>query len=355
MRGRTIAIWVMVAALTWTVLPAQAAPAQQDEGPILRPKSQPKPAQRTTLQVTCDLACNWTLDGKARGRISAGGSATAKVKLGEHVVVVTTEDGLDKVQQITEIKAAGQKVVNLELQPVRDARVKAEQEAREKAEIIHTKLVVMCDLACIWKLDGKERGHIAAGNSADMKVEPGQHLVTATSEDGADHVQQLSEVKSGEQTVVNIELKPVRDARNKAVQQAREKAALADAGKIWKDPETRLMWTKKDNGSDVNWQKARNYCRNLRLAGFTDWRLPAIDELSDIYDAKANIAGQLGNGSQATWHVKGSLQLSGWQWSNSQGNASWEAWLFLFSNGERYSSPLIGSGLDRALCVRRSE
>jgi hypothetical protein len=275
----------MVATLVAAACPALSQP---DEGPILRPKSQPKPAASTTLLVICDLACDLNLDGQELGRIAAGGSATAKVKLGEHVVVATTEDGLDKAQQLVEVKAAGQKVVNLELQPVRGARVKAEEEAREKAE------------------------------------------------------QEARE-------------KAAQEARDKAVQQAREKAALADAGKIWTDPETRLMWTKKDNGNDVNWQKARNYCRNLRLAGFTDWRLPAIDELSNIYDRKVNIAGQLGNGGQATWHVKGNLQLSGWQWSDTQGNASWEAWLFLFSNGERYSSPLVGSGLDRALCVRRSE
>jgi len=239
-------------------------------------------------------------------------------------------------------------------------------------------LLVICDLACNWKLDGVVKGRIEAGGSAKTKVEAGQHVVVAVTEDGADQVQQPSEVKSGEQTMVNIELIPVRDARLKAEQQARDKiaqqarneaiqeandkaalearkkAALEDAGKIWTDPETRLMWTKKDNGSDVNWQKARSYCQNLRLGGYSNWRLPAIDELSEIYDAKVNIAGQMGSGSPATWHVKGNLQLSGWQWSNTQGNTQWEAWIFLFANGKQYSSPLTGSGLDRALCVRRS-
>ena len=343
----------MAAALTVAVLPGMA---QQNEGPILLPETQPKPAAPSaTLLVTCDLTCNWKLDGEARGRIEAGSSAKAKVEPGQHMVAATTVDGLDKVQQLAEVEAAEQKVVNLELQPVNILRLEAEQEARDKDEIINARLIVMCDLACVWKLDGKERGHIAAGDSDNMKAVPGQYLLTVATEDGADQIEQLCTIHAVGQTTVFIDLQPVRDARLKAMQEAREKAALADADKIWTDPATRLMWTKKDNGSNVNWQKAKNYCRNLRLAGYSDWHLPAIDELSDIYDARTTIEGQLGSGSPATWHVKGNLRLSGWQWSNSQGNASWQAWLFLFANGERYSSPLIVSGLDRALCVRRSE
>jgi Protein of unknown function (DUF1566) len=249
---------------------------------------------------------------------------------------------------------------------------------KPKPKPVAATLLVTCDLACNWKLDSEAKGRIEAGGSAKAKVEAGQHVVVAASEDGADQVQQLSDVNPIGQTVVSIELKPVRTARLKAeqqardkaaqlardmavqeanvkaAQQAREKAAIDDAGKVWTDPATRLTWTKKDNGSDVNWQKAMNYCRNLRLAGNSDWRLPAISELSDLYDPSVNVAGQMGSGSPATWHVKGNLQLSGWQWSISRGNASWEAWLFLFANGEQYSSPLAGSGLDRALCVRRS-
>ena len=284
MRVRTIAVWAMATVLTAAAVPALA---QQDEGPILRPKPQPKPAPSTTLLVICDLACNWKLDGQAKGRIEAGGSAKTKVEAGQHMVVAVTEDGLDPAQQLSEVKSGEQTVVNLELAPVRDARLMAEQQAQDKIAQ-------------------------QARNNA------------------------------------------IQEANDKAAQEARNKAALEDAGKIWRDPETGLMWTKKDNGSDVNWQKARMYCRNLRLAGYSDWRLPAIDELSDIYDANANVEGQLGSGDQTTWHVKGNLQLSGWQWSNSQGNTTWEAWIFLFANGKRYSSPLAGSGLDRTLCVRRS-
>jgi hypothetical protein len=133
MRRSKLAEWALAAAMVVAAVPGMA---QQSDGPILLPKPKPvaKPAAASaTLLVTCDLACNWKLDSVAKGRIEAGGSAKVKVEQGEHIVIAATEDGLDKVQQLTEVKAAGQKVVSIALQPVCDARLKAEQEARDKA------------------------------------------------------------------------------------------------------------------------------------------------------------------------------------------------------------------------------
>jgi outer membrane protein len=103
--------------------------------PILLPK--PRPVVRPvspTLLVICDLACNWKLDGVAKGSIVAGGSAKANVVIGEHLMVAATVDGLDKLQNEIEIKIVGQTIVHIELQPVRDARLKAKQDAHAKNE-----------------------------------------------------------------------------------------------------------------------------------------------------------------------------------------------------------------------------
>jgi TPR repeat protein len=77
----------------------------------------------------CDLACNWKLDGEAKGRIDAGKSAKARIELGQHEVVGATDDGLDSVVSEVEVKAPGQTIFHIVLQPIRDARVKAEQDA----------------------------------------------------------------------------------------------------------------------------------------------------------------------------------------------------------------------------------
>lgn len=52
------------------------------------------------------------------------------------------------------------------------------------------------------------------------------------------------------------------------------------------DAKTKLMWAAKDNSADINWADAKLYCRNYRGGGYSDWRMPAVDELLGLYDAK---------------------------------------------------------------------
>ena len=51
------------------------------------------------------------------------------------------------------------------------------------------------------------------------------------------------------------------------------------------DTSTNLIWAAKDNGSNINWQNAKSYCENYRGGGYSDWRMPAPDELAGLYDA----------------------------------------------------------------------
>jgi hypothetical protein len=89
----------------------------------------------------------------------------------------------------------------------------------------------------------------------------------------------------------------------------------------WVDPSTGLMWAAHDNGKEVNWHKAMKYCRNLRLAGYSDWSLAIIGELQGIYDKSAEAPGENPRSrwhevEPMTFHVKGGLFLTGNQWSS---------------------------------------
>src|SRR5262249_20769666 len=51
----------------------------------------------------------------------------------------------------------------------------------------------------------------------------------------------------------------------------------------WIDPSTGLMWAGKDSGKDMSWKAAVKYCGDLRLAGYSDWRLADMFELQGLY------------------------------------------------------------------------
>ena len=51
------------------------------------------------------------------------------------------------------------------------------------------------------------------------------------------------------------------------------------------DTETGLMWQDNEEARDLtlDYQEAKEYCKNLRLGGFSDWKIPNFDSLLDIY------------------------------------------------------------------------
>lgn len=133
-----------------------------------------------------------------------------------------------------------------------------------------------------------------------------------------------------------------------------------EAPTAWTDPTTGLMWTPTDNGEDITWGKAMNYCRKLNPFGYSDWRLPSIDELSGIYDGSGFTAPPACKGCE--WALdgrpKGGLFLTGpLEWSSSRvlddrGHRTGYAWQFDFPHGRRWHEPLGYFGSKRALCVR---
>jgi hypothetical protein len=123
-------------------------------------------------------------------------------------------------------------------------------------------------------------------------------------------------------------------------------AAGADTKAFWKDGATGLTWTVTDNGSSVSANQASDYCSSLRSGGYSDWRLPTIDELEALYDSKLEKQNK----------VKGPIELSVSCVLSGTTNSSGDVWSFCFSYGGRSLSGGTGCGSSgRALCVRGPE
>jgi hypothetical protein len=141
--------------------------------------------------------------------------------------------------------------------------------------------------------------------------------------------------------------------------ESQSRAQATQARGFWTDPATDLMWAAKDNGKDVSWKDAMKYCRDLRLAGYSDWRLASLGELEGIYDKTANAPGLAGPRKKLrdfTWHIKGNLFLTGNQWVNDQSGHSVSSYhsYFDFNEGRSNSQPSgfpYSSSSMRALCV----
>ena len=134
----------------------------------------------------------------------------------------------------------------------------------------------------------------------------------------------------------------------------------------WVDSSTGLMWAGKDSGKRFGWHKATKYCRNLRLAGYSDWRLATIDELESLVNLKAYATEHVGSSDILHWN--GGLQVNGGllltydrQWSSSplmevDGRPSKVSfWYFDYREGRRwrgFEDYCRGRHHGRSLCAR---
>jgi hypothetical protein len=81
--------------------------------------------------------------------------------------------------------------------------------------------------------------------------------------------------KSAEQKEVRAHLRSLHQSSSFLVV---EKRFVDNGDGTVTDMRRNLMWQKGDNGKEVSFEEAENYCKSLRLGGYTDWRLPNPDE-----------------------------------------------------------------------------
>jgi len=256
------------------------------------------------------------------------------------------------------------------------ARAAAERKAQEARLAT---LVVQTDAACTFMVNGKEAARLAVGIN-EVKVAPGQMLVSCASSEEKVAYEGEIEGRSGQSAVLRIalagkvaEIRSARAAAQEREAQARRQAeerARAEAARLEQEREKQglalaamnarlqavssevlfdskwgLQWTRSDNGSDVTWAQAQSHCRGLGGG----WSLPTVEQLQSLYDAA--LPG-IRCGSY-TCKVSDHFRLSSyWFWS-SESNGFSGAWFVDLDDGRRVSYRVGDSGSLRALCVRR--
>jgi len=95
------------------------------------------------------------------------------------------------------------------------------------------------------------------------------------------------------------------------------------------DTSSSLIWQQATAPNTYNWDQAISYCRSLSFAGYTDWRLPTLDELKTLLDytqapPKIN-------------HMYFPDTVSSFYWSSTtDASSTYSAWGVDFLNGNVY-------------------
>lgn len=129
------------------------------------------------------------------------------------------------------------------------------------------------------------------------------------------------------------------------------------------DELTSLEWSNSDNGADVDWEDASDYCEDIRLGEFKDWRLPSVEELSALHSSVKALPHEplscfvIYKGKKQlththVWNPVPGIRVSCYNfWSSTR--AGNQAWTVSFDNGIRMPSG-VRYETHRALCVRKA-
>ncbi len=122
---------------------------------------------------------------------------------------------------------------------------------------------------------------------------------------------------------------------------------------IWRDPDTGYTWQKPIDNKEYNWREAVQYCEDLELGGYSDWRLPSRGELRTIMTENSYPNSKSYSGK--TYIKKPLLETMTMKyqifWTATKYNSdSSYSWVLSFNNGNDVSSNRSGSWY--VLCLR---
>lgn len=106
------------------------------------------------------------------------------------------------------------------------------------------------------------------------------------------------------------------------------------------DLSTHLMWEPPASHLHASWYEGREYAQSLRVASYSDWRLPTIEELETMARVATRVAKE---------ELPGLWRYSFWSSSHDTGKEE-HAYQYNFDDGCSVSTPK--NGVCHVRCVR---
>jgi hypothetical protein len=117
-----------------------------------------------------------------------------------------------------------------------------------------------------------------------------------------------------------------------------------------------LDWTRASNGENITWPEAVDFCDDLEVDGFEDWRLPSLDELAVLHDGEMSegIRSPFVIGDCCLWSGESLVDRPAEDGDEIAGGPEMYHWGFMFDGGfPYYAVHIFDDG--RALCVRDAQ
>lgn len=188
------------------------------------------------------------------------------------------------------------------------------------------RLDAYADAVCQLQINGKPSGALQAGVKRTLQVNPGTIELVCTRAPNVEERVKV-EVRAGQAATARL----------------RFLWRATDQGVV--DTSQGLVWTRSDNGTDVDWTAAGAWC----AAQGKDWRLPSRAELERL---TASAAGETTPCRDAQCKVPGLFSLTGyWMWTGDR-DSNGRAYYHYLHTGHSQVSAIDYRLNARALCVR---
>ncbi|MCP4576367.1 MAG: DUF1566 domain-containing protein [Deltaproteobacteria bacterium] len=220
--------------------------------------------------------------------------------------------------------------INDQIQPP-DSNIK--EKVREKASKAEHKAIAIVD---------------ANKKTKDAPTHPVRHMDENQPEEETDKITKIRD----KEVAADSEEKALTEFTGEVKEIDRDGRFIAYNNGVVEDTQTGLMWACRDNGKDIAWEEAKTYCETYKGAGYTDWRIPTMDELTMLYGT--GDAYPLECNPSHTVKITRLIKLTcGYPWA--LGKLKTSAPSFNFRKKGRRRGPAAESKNHRALPVRKNK